>query len=161
MTEMDDVQKAIQILLETKSFSLEGVSAVNRLRDEHAELVKKNQMLDRTITEVRSQNNKLNTDNENLTREASLMASREHAVTLREKEMTRIECELKCAEKIVTHTTGLFNTVFNNAQLKTHIMRDVFTPVPPNPGNPQQGMYPTPGFVQKDISNEHRSQDLG
>jgi uncharacterized protein (DUF3084 family) len=161
MTEMDEVQKAIQVLVETKSFSLEGVSAVNRLRDEHGTLSNKVKTLDYRISELTATNQKLTSDNQKLTEEAAKMAAREQAVTLREKEMTRIECELKCAEKMVAHTSGLFNTVFSNAQLKTHILRDVVTPVPPNPGNPQSGIYPSPGFVQKDTLKETKTQELG
>ena len=155
MVEMDEVQKAIQILVETKSFSLEGVSAVNRLRDEHATLTAKIKTVETRNSELTAMNQKLTTDNLELTKEASLMASREHAVTLREKEMTRMEIELKCAQAMVNNTVDLFKTVFANAQLKTSIMREVMSPINYNSGNGCSSSN-----VQKDRVQEDRTQEL-
>jgi chromosome segregation ATPase len=156
MAEMDEVQKAIQVLVETKSFSLEGVSAINRLRDEHRTLSDLVNTLDNRISELTATNQKLTSDNQKLTEEASKMAARERAVTLREKEMTRIEIELKCAQDIANNTIDMFKTVFANAQLKTSIMREVMSPVHYNNGN---GC--TNSTVQKDKVQEDRIQDLG
>jgi hypothetical protein len=125
---MTTIEQAIQEMFEQKVFTLEGVKAVQQLRENFSKLTDDYATKLAEIKKLLETNEKIITRNTELESKISEVKNRELAVEKREKEMTRLEIEKVCADKMIAHTLGMFNTVFANAALKTSIMREVAVP---------------------------------
>ena len=93
-----------------------------------------------------------------LVNEADNIKTKEQAVAKREQEMTRLEIEKTCSDSMVKHTMSMFNTVFNNAALKTSIMRNLVVPVEGNPGS--NGYGNTAGFIHKETVTDFETKEV-
>lgn len=155
---MKKVQEAIQILIETKTFSLEGVKAIQEMRNAYEMLKKtyeaKREEYSSLSAKYGEQSSKLN----KLVNDEANIRSREEAVTKREDKMTRLEIEKECADKMVGHTISMFNTVFRNATLQTSVMKNIVIPLEGNPGG--NGQYPCSGFAYKETVTDITTNEV-
>lgn len=144
--DMNKVQEAIQLLVETKTFSLEGVKAIKELRDSYDMLKTSYDEKCKQFESFKIEHNQICADLERTIKYNKDLVAKEESVALREQKITRLEIEKECAEKMVRHTLGMFNTVFANAALKTTIMKDVVSEVHPG----QNGAVGYPSVI-KDV----------
>lgn len=151
---MMDIQQAIQELVETKTFTLEGIKAIQTLRENFSKLTDDYAAKLVEFNKLFESNKVLASKNEELTSKVSEVRNRELSVAEREKAVARLEVEKACADKMVAHTLAMFNTVFANASLKTSVMRNVAVPVSGHAGNAQMGSYPMPGTVMGATESE-------
>lgn len=149
----------IDALVQEKTLGLEGIDAVKKLKEEYERLQQRFQDVCAKYESEHTSLMSLHEINNKLVSENALYQKKEHEITLREQKMTRLEIEGECANKMVTHTLNMFNTVFNNAALKTNVYRNVGIPVPGNPGG--NGMCATPGFVHNQTESETRIEEQG
>jgi hypothetical protein len=125
---MTTIEQAIQEMFEQKVFTMEGIKAVQQLRENFSKLTDDYATKLAEIKKLLEINEKIITRNAELESKISEVRNRELAVDKREKEITRLEIEKTCADRMVTHTLGMFNTVFANATLKTSVLKEVINP---------------------------------
>ena len=154
---MDELQVAINNLVNDKTFSLAALEVVKDLKTKYEMTLTELGNIKSQLKEAQKLNTSLAEQASGLKTQLSDMQLRLVNITNREAKMLRLEIEKECADKIVAHTTNMFNTVFANAALKTSVMRQVANPVEGNPGG--NGTYATPGFVvTSDLKEETRKE---
>ena len=93
-----EIEKAIDALLNTRTFTLEAVSAIEQMRKENAGLINTNKTVLDRIDAVMLKNSALTEENDKLKAHANAVAAREAAVAKRETEMTKLELTSQFAE---------------------------------------------------------------
>lgn len=119
------LEQALNKIIEEKTFSVEATEAIVKLRADFSVLKDQYNHLEKSYDKLNKSEINLIEDNIKLRNRLQEYDIREADLLAREKKITRLEIEKECADKLVSHTTGLFNTVFANASLKTSIMKNV------------------------------------
>lgn len=128
MTATDNLTAAIDELILGKTFSLDGVEAIKKLRDRAA-------VLDAQLATAQAQNSDLSKQLSNsreqvatLTANASAVTLREATVMVRESKITELEksAAVSAAKSDVYST--VFNTIFRNTVVRESMTKQVAVP---------------------------------
>jgi flagellar biosynthesis/type III secretory pathway chaperone len=123
-----DLQQAIQEMVETKTFSLEGIKAVQQLRENFSKLTDEYAAKIVELNKVNVLNTSLFQENQDFKKNLEALEALTKSVSKREEAISRLEIEKACADKMTQHTLSMFNTVFANATLKNSVLREVAVP---------------------------------
>lgn len=146
MSSEKDLLNMIQKMVEDKTFSMEGLQAIAKLKEQLAfnelkaiEYESKIKGYVRTIEELRD-------TNKTQTEKIAELQDREKAIADREKNMVALELRTAVAEAKGHAISETFNTIFKNTIVREGIQRTVVTEFP----SPYQGGYPSQHSRQGD-----------
>ncbi len=126
----DDLQDFINKLVIEKTFNLEAVTQIQEIKKALDGALRELELAKVNINSLNERNKFLAQEIETKNARIQALEKNEAVVDERFRNVTKLEIEKACAEKMQATTLGMFNIVFANAALKTSIMREVVTPVP-------------------------------
>ena len=149
MSQKEELMKMIDDLVSKQTFSLEGLKAIQKLKDEFNNLQDK---YDRLLTVKEDLNKEVVQVTDRLTKiskEYDQLQKRETDVLTREAKLNLIDLELKLTKESKAEFRWMFEMIFKNTIVRENISGNVAaTPGP-------TGMYPTtiPVFENKEITS--------
>lgn len=109
-----NLENALREMIEARTFSLEGIKAVEALRAIHEQSLAKIEELTRISNDKQQQLSELRAEREALKRELAAMQTAEQQLRTREKEQTRLECKVEKHEAVANAYRDAFMLVFKN-----------------------------------------------
>jgi hypothetical protein len=137
----DDILKLIDKAVEEKTFSLEGLGAVQKIKEQAGVLQKRVEALEAELDRAKTFTSELRNVIVARDTEISVLKGRETAVAARELKMFELEKATAVAEAVRLTIDTMFTRMFANRQYRENIMDSHSKAIPPVPGS---GMtYPT------------------
>jgi regulator of replication initiation timing len=137
MTTTDEITKLVEKVLVEKTFSLEIIDQIKKIRDDYNDLEKKFKEKETINKELYETNLKLSTENSDLKSKGESVSNREKIVAEKESKQALNDLELKQAQESKTEIKELFGIVFKNPIVRENVYKNKAIP------NNQYGGYNT------------------
>lgn len=137
----DDILKMIDKAVEEKTFSLEGLGAVQKIKEQAGILQKRVDQLDGDLEQSRRFNSELKTVISARDAEIAVLKGREDALKNREAKMFELEKATAVAEAVRLTFDTMFTRMFANRQYRENITDSHSKAIPPAAGSGNS--YPT------------------
>ena len=124
-----ELTKAIDALVEKRTFSLDALEAIKQLRDKAEEQEVTLKRRDSEIADILAKNQQLHNEVSKLSGQLQAIETRESAVAAREKDADKAVYEADKQKAVADTLRWAFETTMRPAAVRTSIQRNVAVPV--------------------------------
>jgi len=150
----EELLNAIDKMINERTFSLEAVEAVKKMREELNSCKIDIKVSEKSCDEYKERLKKSEEFGNITDKSLKECQDRERSVELREETMLRLELNAEKHVEVRDAYINCFETVFKNTIIREEIQRQIVTPLEGTPG--VSGGMGIPGIGQKDQVTENR-----